>query len=116
MLDYGCKSSFVSKYNYSREKCMKIKYTWKHLDHSQSAEDYANEKLERITKYVHKIISCEVSFEKIHGEIHSNLNLHADGQTFNAHDTKKDIYSCIDGLEDKVLRQLGKFHDKKTAH
>jgi putative sigma-54 modulation protein len=95
---------------------VKIKYTWKHLDRSEAAEKYADEKLQRITKYVHKVISCEVSFEKIHGNISANLNLHADQNPFNAQNTDKDIYTCIDGLEDKIERQLNKFHSKKAAH
>jgi putative sigma-54 modulation protein len=95
---------------------VKIKYTWKHLDRSEAAEKYADEKLQRITKYVHKVISCEVSFEKIHGNISANLNLHADQNSFNAQNTDKDIYTCIDGLEDKIERQLNKFHSKKAAH
>ncbi|MDF3819191.1 ribosome-associated translation inhibitor RaiA [Leptospira sp. 96542] len=95
---------------------MKINYTWKHLDRSEAAENYANEKLERVTKFVQKIISCEVSFESIHGLIHSNLKLNADGTHFNAHNEDKDIYVCVDGLEDKILSQVGKHHDKKSKH
>ena len=98
------------------ECIMKINYTWKHLDHSAAAEEYANEKLERITKYVHKIISCEVTFEMEHDNITANFNLHADHNIFNAHNSNKDIYACIDELENKIERQLSKFHDKKTAH
>ncbi len=95
---------------------MKIKYTWKHLDHSEAAEEYATKKLERISKYLHKIISCEVSLQKVHNEIHINMNVHGDHSTFNAHSVSKDIYSCIDGLESKIERQLNRFHDKKAAH
>lgn len=95
---------------------MKISYTWKHLDRSEAAETYANEKLERITKYVQKIVSCEVSFESIHGVIHANLNLNADGTHFNAHNEEKDVYVCIDGLENKILSQVSKHHDKKSHH
>ncbi|TGN11747.1 ribosome hibernation-promoting factor, HPF/YfiA family [Leptospira ilyithenensis] len=94
---------------------MKINYTWKHLDRSEAAETYGNEKLERVTKYVGKVLSCEVSFETIHGEIHANLKLNADGNHFNAHNESKDIYACIDGLEDKILSQVGKHHDKKSS-
>jgi putative sigma-54 modulation protein len=95
---------------------MKIKYTWKHLDHSTAAEEYADKKLERMNKFVDKVISTDVSFEKIHGEIHANINFHADNSTFNAHNTDKDIYACIDGLEEKLMRQLNRYHDKKSAH
>ena len=95
---------------------MKIKYTWKHLDRSESAEEYASKKLERISKYVHKITSCEVSFEMVHNEIKVNMNLAADNSVFNAHDVNKDIYSAIDGLDSKIERQLNRFHDKKVAH
>ncbi len=95
---------------------MKIKYTWKHLDRSEAAETYSNEKFERVTKFVQKVISCDVTFESIHGEIHANLNLNADGNHFNAHNQNKDIYVCIDGLEDKILSQVSKLHDKKSHH
>ena len=64
---------------------MKIKYTWKHLDHSAAAEEYATKKLERINKYLHKITSCDVSFQMVHGEIHINMNVRGDQSTFNAH-------------------------------
>lgn len=94
---------------------MKIKYTWKHMDTSPASEEYADKKLEKINKYVHNIISCEVSFEMIHGQVHANLKLHADHANFNAHNMDKDIYACIDGLEDKIERQLSKFHDKKST-
>lgn len=95
---------------------MKIKYTWKHLDQSAAAESYAQKKLERFSKYVNQVISCDVSFEKVHGEINANCNLHADNAQFNAHNTHKDIYACIDGLEDKMEHQLSKYHDKKASH
>jgi putative sigma-54 modulation protein len=95
---------------------MKIKYTWKHLDHSNAAEEYADKKLERMEKYVQKIISCDVVFEMIHGEVNANVKLHADHSDFNAHHKDKDIYACIDRLEDKLERQLSKYHSKKAAH
>ena len=95
---------------------MKVNYTWKHVDHSEAAEDYANKKIDRISKFMHKIISCDISFELIHGAIHANLKLHADGTVFNAQNSDKDMYACIDGLESKIHRQLEKFHDKKFTH
>ncbi|EQA38606.1 ribosomal subunit interface protein [Leptospira inadai serovar Lyme str. 10] len=95
---------------------MKIVFTWKNLDRSAAAEDYASKKLERIGKYVQKVVSLEISFEQIHGVINANLNLAADGNKFNAHKEDKDIYACIDGLEDKIVKQASKHHDKKAAH
>ncbi|MBE7410742.1 MAG: ribosome-associated translation inhibitor RaiA [Leptospiraceae bacterium] len=95
---------------------MKINYTWKHVDRSESAEEYADKKFQVITKFTHKIISCDVSFELSHGTIHANLKLHSDGTVFNAQNSEKDIYACIDGLESKIHRQLEKFHDKKSSH
>ncbi|MCC5813990.1 MAG: ribosome-associated translation inhibitor RaiA [Leptospira sp.] len=95
---------------------MNINYTWKHLDRSEAAETYCDEKMDRTTKFVHKIVSCEISFETIHGEIHANMKLHADSTFFNAHNTNKDIYACIDGLEDKILAQVSKHHDKMSKH
>lgn len=95
---------------------MKINYTWKHLDRSEAAETYADEKLERVAKFVHKIVSCDISFESVHGEIQANLNLHADSHFFNAQNSNKDIYACIDGLEDKIVAQVSKHHDKMSKH
>jgi putative sigma-54 modulation protein len=95
---------------------MKIKYTWKHLDRSETTEDYANEKLGRLKKYVHEVNKSELTFEKVHGNITANFNLHADHTDFNAHNTDKDIHACIDGIEDKIERQLSHHHDKRTKH
>ena len=38
----------------------------------------------------------------VYGEIHINMNVRGDQSTFNAHNINKDIYVCIDGLEDKL--------------
>ncbi|PJZ68949.1 ribosomal subunit interface protein [Leptospira perolatii] len=95
---------------------MKIVYTWKNLDHSGAAEDYANKKLERVSKYVQKVVACEISFDQIHGSVVANLNLAADGNKFNAQNEDKDIYACIDGLENKIVKQVSKHHDKKATH
>jgi len=95
---------------------MKINYTWKHIDRSIPAEEYSDEKIDRVSKFLHKIVSCDISFETIHGEIHANMNLHGDGNFFNAHNTNKDIYACIDGLEDKIQAQVSKHHDKMSKH
>lgn len=95
---------------------MKIVYNWKNLDHSGAAEDYAGKKLERVSKYIQKLVSMEISFEQVHGLISANLNLAADGSKFNAQHEDKDIYACIDGLEDKIVKQVSKHHDKKAAH
>ena len=95
---------------------MKITFNWKHVDQSDAAEVYAHEKMQKLEKYLHKIISFEMSFELIHGKINANVNINADGTTFNAHNEDKDIHPCIDGLEAKLERQLSKFHDKKTSH
>jgi putative sigma-54 modulation protein len=94
---------------------MKIRYTWKHMDTSPASEEYANQKMEKMTKYVQNVISCDLSFEMIHGEIHANLNLHADHSNFHAHNSNKEIHACIDGLETKIERQLSKYHDKKAT-
>lgn len=95
---------------------MKINYTWKHVDRSEAAESYCDKKISRIEKYIHKIVSCDISFELIHGEIHANLNLNADSNFFNAQYKAKDIYTCIDGLEDKILAQVSKHHSKMSSH
>lgn len=94
---------------------MKIKHTWKHMDRSDAAEEYADKKLEKLGKYLHSVVSCEVSFELIHGSVNMNVNIHADHTSFNAHNANKDIYACIDELDEKLVRQLEKHHDKKSA-
>ncbi|MDV6237483.1 ribosome-associated translation inhibitor RaiA [Leptospira ellisii] len=95
---------------------MKINYNWKNVDHSKAAETYADSKLDRVSKYLHTVQSFEISFEMIHGEVSANLNLHGDGNKFNAQNSHKDIYACIDGLEDKIVKQVSKHHDKKATH
>ncbi|HRG46827.1 MAG: ribosome-associated translation inhibitor RaiA [Leptospiraceae bacterium] len=95
---------------------MKIKFTWKHLDRSEATEEYANDKLGRLKKYVHEVTKSELSFEKVHGSITAVFNMHADKVDFNAHNTDKEIHACIDGIEEKLEHQLSHHHDKRAKH
>ena len=85
---------------------MKIKFTWKHLDRSEATEEYANDKLGRLKKYVHEVTKSELSFEKVHGNITAVFNMHTD----------KEIHACIDGIEEKLEHQLSHHHDKRAKH
>ena len=95
---------------------MKIIYSWRHMDSSKAAEEYCNEKMSRIGKYLHNVENIEISFELAHGEIHAHFKTHADGRDFNADNSNKDIYPCIDGLESKIMKQARRFNDKKYSN
>ena len=95
---------------------MNIIYSWRHMASSKAAEEYCTEKISRVEKYLHKVQNVEVTFESINNEIHTHFKTYADGQYFNADNTNKDIYTCIDGLESKIIKQVRRFNDKKHSN
>jgi putative sigma-54 modulation protein len=82
-----------------------------------SLRDYAETKLGRIVRHfdqlhdAYVVLSVEKLFQKAEATIHcaANKTIHADA-------TGADLYAAIDGLADKLDRQVKKHKEKLTNH
>ena len=95
---------------------MQINVTGHHLAITASLKDYVEGKFQRLERHfehitqIHVILTVEKERHKAEATLHVNRgNLFADAE-------RQDMYAAIDGLIDKLDRQLKKHKEKLTDH
>ncbi len=95
---------------------MQIDVTGRHVDITDSLRTYVENKFQKLERHfehinnTHVILSVEKDRQKAEATVHVNRgNLFAD-------DEQEDMYAAIDGLIDKLDRQLKKHKEKLTNH
>lgn len=95
---------------------MQINLTGHHLAITDSLKDYVEGKFRRLERHfenitqIHVILTVEKERHKAEATLHVNRgNLFADAE-------RQDMYAAIDGLIDKLDRQLKKHKEKLTDH
>lgn len=95
---------------------MHIDITGQHVDITDPLREYAATKLERLERHFDHVVNVHVvlSVEKLRHKAEATVNL--DGATLHADDEQEDMYAAIDGLADKLDRQIKKHKEKVTDH
>lgn len=95
---------------------MQISTTFRHMEHSDALKSYAEEKLERIKKYVDEPIVAQVylTVEKIRHIV--EISISAKGVTTKASEATNDMYAAIDAVVDKIERQLRRYKERLKGH
>jgi len=95
---------------------MQINLTGHHVDITPALRDYVDEKFERLERHSDNITDAHVilSVEKLRQKAEATM-LVAGGNLFADH-VEEDMYAAIDGLVDKLDRQLKKHKEKATDH
>jgi ribosome hibernation promoting factor len=95
---------------------MQLDVTGRHVDITDSLKSYVENKFQKLERHfehinnTHVILSVEKERQKAEATVHVNRgNLFAD-------DEQEDMYAAIDGLIDKLDRQLKKHKEKLTDH
>jgi putative sigma-54 modulation protein len=95
---------------------MQINLTGHHVDITDALKGYVDSKFERLARHfdhvlnVHVILSVEKLRQKAEAKIQVNgANVFADS-------VHEDMYAAIDGLIDKLDRQVLKHKEKKIGH
>lgn len=88
---------------------MKISITARKMDLSDSLREYVEEKLGKLDRYMDGIMEVRVllSTEK-HWQI-AEASLHAPHADFTAKESGNDLHSAVDGVTDKLERQMRKY-------
>jgi len=87
------------------------------MEQSDSLKSYAEEKLDRVTKYIDEPISAQVFFtveKKIRHIV--EIVVIAKGISTKASESTNDMYAAIDAVIDKIERQLKRYKEKIKAH
>lgn len=92
---------------------MQIKLTGHHVDITPALRDYVNNKMDRIVRHFDRLTSVQVilSVEKLRQK--AEATLHVAGNDLYADATEEDMYAAIDGLVDKLDRQVKKHKEKR---
>ena len=95
---------------------MKSKYTFKHLDHSDSLVSYADQKLNEVGKFLFKEGNCNVYFWKDHHEYNVEVSINSKQKFFKASASATDIYVAVDMMADKLEKQFLKIKEIYLDH
>jgi len=95
---------------------MRVNVTFRHMDNTEALRQYAEEKLQRIKKYLYSPadVSVVLSVEK-HRHI-AEVIINAEKMTIKGKEATDDMYSAIDKVVDKIEKQAKKHKDKMVGH
>jgi putative sigma-54 modulation protein len=95
---------------------MQLNVTGHHVDVTPALRAYVTEKMQRLSRHFDHVISINVilKVEKLEQLAEGTVN--AGGKTLFATDTDMDMYAAIDGLIDKLDRQVRRLKDRLRDH
>jgi putative sigma-54 modulation protein len=95
---------------------MQIDITGHHVDVTPALRAYVTEKMQKIMRHSDQVISIRVilNVEKLQQLAEATVNVA--GHTVFATVTAPDMYASIDGLVDKLDRQIRRRKDRTTNH
>jgi putative sigma-54 modulation protein len=95
---------------------MQVNLTGHHVEITSALKDYLNSKLTRIERHFESVtsINCILTVEKNRHKAEAKVNV--TGGTLFAEDVEDDMYAAIDGMIDKLDRQIVKHKEKLTDH
>ncbi|MDF9393703.1 MULTISPECIES: ribosome hibernation-promoting factor, HPF/YfiA family [Methylococcus] len=95
---------------------MQLSISGHHIDVTDALKNYTTEKFQRLERHfdqlfdVHVILSVEKLLQK------AEATVQVTGASLFAEDIQEDLYAAIDGLVDKLDRQILKHKEKLNHH
>ena len=95
---------------------MNLQISGHHLEITPALHDYVTSKLERVTRHFDHVIDVNVilSVEKLKQK--AEVTVHLPGKGIFVEAIDEDLYAAIDGLGDKLDRQIQKHKQKLQDH
>jgi len=95
---------------------MQINITGHHLEVTPALRAYVTEKMQKLARHFDQVNSINVilNVEKLSQQAEATVK--AGGRTLFATESATDMYASIDGLADKLDRQVRRYKDRITSH
>ncbi len=95
---------------------MQVSITGRHVDLTDPLKDYVNDKLQHLKHSFDHVVDVHVvlSVEKFRQRC--EINMQASGINIHARHETEDMYASIDGVVDKLNRQLKRYRSKLKRH
>lgn len=95
---------------------MQSKFTFKHLDYSDSLVQYTDQKLDEIGRFLLKDGRCQVIYYKDHHEFVAEITINSKEKHFKASAHSSDVYVAVDLMVDKLEKQFIKVKEVYQHH
>ena len=92
---------------------MKIAFTFRNLESSESLKSHSQDKVGKLQKYSHAPLHATLTFSIDRHLKCADLSVQGNGETYLAREEHEDMYAAIDLVVDKVRQQLRR---SKDAH
>jgi len=95
---------------------MQITVTGHHVEVTTALREYVQSKLSRLERHFDHLtdVRCVLTVEKL--EHKAEATIHLTGSTLHADSIEENMYAAVDGLIDKLDRQVRKYKEKLTDH
>ncbi len=95
---------------------MQLSVTGHHVDVTTAMRNYVASKLEKVERHFDLVsdVHCILTVEKLRHKAEATVNVN--GGKIYADATEDDMYAAIDGLVDKLDRQVRKYKEKLVDH
>jgi len=95
---------------------MQISVTGHHLEVTEALKNYVQSKFEKLERHIDHVTDVHVilSVEKVDQKAEATVQI--SGAKLFAEDHQEDMYAAIDGLVDKLNRQIVKHKEKTSKH
>jgi len=95
---------------------MQINITGHHVEVTPALRAYVTEKMQKLARHFDRVNSIHVilNVEKLQQQAEATVK--ASGRTLFATESAMDMYASIDGLVDKLDRQVRHYKDRITSH
>ena len=91
---------------------MQINITGHHIDVTPALKAYVTDKLQRIYRHFDHVISTDVILRVENHHKQAEAKVVAAGKSLFAQESSDDMYAAIDGLIDKIDRQVRHYKDR----
>ena len=97
---------------------MQTNITGHHIEVTPALRAYATEKLQRISRHFDHVISIDVILKVENHKNYAEGKINAAGKpkVLFAQDVEDDMYAAIDGLADKLDKQVRRHKDRIRGH
>ncbi len=95
---------------------MQINITGHHVDLTAALNDYVNSKFDKLERHFDNISNVQVTLSIEKTRHKAEANLHLSGKEIFASDEQEHMYAAIDGLSDKLDRQIIRYKEKLKSH
>jgi len=95
---------------------MQVSVTGHHVDVTDSLRNFIEEKISKLKRHFDNVTDVHVilTVEKLEQKAEATVQI--SGAKLFADDTKEDMYQAIDGMVDKLDRQIIKHKEKTGSH